>query len=403
MFFEYTTSYTDYLQGDEELLLDIAVRLISRTVALPRTEPYRLLLAIMLCSSSLGSRTMPRLFSYGLKGSGKSELAKLFARVRKVPVLASKTTYASIRNIINDSIYFDAKLGAIEGNFKEGSFLCWDNLRPDQLLLDTSTYQLLLSGYSRSTSNIQISSATAGTNLTFNCFSPVILSSIFPLHIDSEFDELHRRMITIPHKPFELLSDDELSDIIKHDGLSDIYEKLDIDDCDFSGLSDLYVSFWDDDARATLAHNRKRLMVASKGKNSPFREGGASFFTLLVDVLANGFTLNAWKSLEECAEFFLELYSACQQVNTQSESASLVLLKRFVDKHVEVQRALNVSLSLAKLPPIPLRVPAQDVKEHLDKLSQEGRLEKRVQVRERNQLMASLGYRLDAKSWVEIT
>ena len=399
---DYSTDYTEYLNGGEELLLDVASTLITRTVALPKTEPYRLLLAIMLCSSSLGSRTMPRLFSYGLKGSGKSELAKLFARVRLQPMLASKTTYASIRNLINDSNYYDPKLGAIEGNLREGSFLCWDNLRPDQLLTDSSTYQLLLSGYSRSTSNIQISSPVAGTNISFNCFSPVILSSIFPLHIDSEFDELHRRMITIPHKPFELFSQLELDDLTAAGGLTDIYSKLDIDDCDFTGFSDRYKDYWDDDARELLAHNRKRLIVASKGKGSPFRQAGSAFFTLMVDVLAHGFTLQAWSSLEQCANWFMALHRERTNVDTQSESASLVLLKRFVDSQTETMRQLNIQLIASGAQPLLLRVPASDVKAHLDSLSQEGRLEKRVQVRERNQLMSQLGYRLDAKSWVQI-
>lgn len=400
--YDYSLVYTDYLQGSEELLLDKALTLISKTVALPRTEPYRLLLAIMLCSSSLGSKTMPRLFSYGLKGSGKSELAKLFARVRGVPLLASKTTYASIRNIINDANYFEPKLGFIEGNLREGSFLCWDNLRPDQLLLDTSTYQLLLSGYSRATSNIQISSGVAGTNLSFNCFSPVILSSIFPLHIDTEFDELHRRMITIPHKPFELFSEVELQQLQNDGGLTDIYDKIDIDDTDFGGLTEQYQVFWDDSARQTLSYNRKKILIASRGRDSVFRQASSTFFTLMCDVLANGFCLNAFKDLNEASEFFMSLYNATLEVGKQSESASMILLKRFIESATAQQVGLNQELIAAGLPELPLRVPAQDVKAHLDNLSQEGRLEKRVQVRERNQLMAALGYRLDAKSWVQI-
>jgi len=211
MFDEFLDSWEDYVEDPQAGLYDAIYQIVSKSVLLPEPDIYFKLISIFSCTSVIYSKILPRLFCYGQKGTGKSEITKLIAHIRGQKILASKTTYASIRNIISASKQYDPEIGNVPGNEKDGAMLCWDNLRPDSLLIDTSLYQLLISGYSKATSIIEVSSGVTGKNLVFDAYCPAIFSSVFPLHIELEFDELHRRMIVVPHKKASLLSQKELT------------------------------------------------------------------------------------------------------------------------------------------------------------------------------------------------
>lgn len=370
---------------------------MQQCVFLPEPEPGYTLLTLICCGSSLRSNTLPRVFCYGLKGSGKSELGKFAAAMRGVPLLPAKCTYAAIRNVLNSmSTYEDSDEG------KEGSLLVWDNLSVESLLANNDLYQLLLAGYSKSSSKIQISSGVAGTNLTFDTFSPVIFSSVFPLHIQVELEELHRRLIVVPFKPWEMFSPEGLKHY-QEIGVESIFDKQCPDFLDFSYLSQSYQSYWNDDSNTTLLmESQVAIRKELRNKKSRLRSLSSQFVTLLVDVLANGLALGAFAELDEAVEFAIKLSKSQQTIQEQSESAVESLLAAHIQESTEVQRLTNQALIAQGLKPAKLRISAEDIKQYLDNLQQQGRLERKVGVSERTAIMGKLGFRLDKKSWLEI-
>lgn len=370
---------------------------MQQCVFLPEPEPGYTLLTLICCSSSLHSNTLPRVFCYGLKGSGKSELGKFVAAMRGVPLLPAKCTYAAIRNVLNSMSTFEDS-----NEKKEGSLLVWDNLSVESLLANNDLYQLLLAGYSKSSSKIQISSGVAGTNLTFDTFSPVVFSSVFPLHIQVELEELHRRLIVVPFKPWEMFSPESLKHY-QELGIDSIFDKQCPDFLDFTYLTQAYQSYWSD------SQNVDRLLQAQvvirkelRNKKSRLRAMSSQFITLLIDTLANGLALGAFAELEEAVDFAVQLSKSQQAIQEQSESAVESLLAAYIQESTEVQRITNQALVAQGLKPAKLRIGAEDIKQYLDNLQQQGRLERKVGVSERTAILGKLGFRLDKKSWLEI-
>lgn len=370
---------------------------LEQCVFLPKPEPAYTLLTLVCCSSTLHSKTLPRVFCYGLKGSGKSEFGKFAAGIRGVPVLPAKCTYAAIRNVLNSMAQYEDS-----DEKKEGSLLVWDNLSLESLTSNNDLYQLLLAGYSKSSSKIQISSGVAGVNTVFDTFSPVIFSSVFPLHIQLELEELHRRLIVIPFKPWELFNQESKS-FYEQRGIESVFDKATPDYLDFAYLQQLYRSFWSDGQNisalvSSQAHLRKELKV----KTSALRRLSSQFVTLITDLLANGLALGVFDNIAAAVDFAEQLNLSQQLIQSQSESAAESLLQIYIEEKTEVQRLTNEALLAQNLRPAKLRVNAEDIKRFLDELQMQGRLERKVGVSERTALMGKLGYRLDKKSWIEI-
>jgi hypothetical protein len=86
---------------------------------------------------------------------------------------------------------------------EKNAFMVWDDIDPSVFTTRPDIYRLFKFGYDRSTDTISISSDKAGKNLKFRCFCPKIFSSVSPLHTDSNFPELKRRLLTIKTKRLE--------------------------------------------------------------------------------------------------------------------------------------------------------------------------------------------------------
>ena len=168
------------------------------------------------------AKVCPVLFCYGLPGTGKSTLAMLVAKLHNQEyTFSSSDTFPSIRNSLDLMRWID------DGKEyeRDGAILCWDNLGADTLRRDPRLYQLLLFGYNRNTDKVMIAN-NDGTNKVFHVFCPKILSSVEPLHLDPEFQELHRRFLVIHHQKNVEIQLESLNDY------------------DFSDFPKMYFDFW---------------------------------------------------------------------------------------------------------------------------------------------------------------
>jgi len=180
------------------------------------------------------------------------------------------------------------------------------------------------------------------------------------------------------------------------------FDKIAVDETDFSGLKVKYFDFWNQGNIQVHLVKRRMLLKEAKSKASKFRELPSDFFLLISDLLATGLTVGAFHDISEAEHFSLQLYESQQAVLSQSESATEVLLAEFISQATVNQQSINEALTREGFSSIPLRVPAADVKAFLDSLSAQGRLDKQIRVKERNNIMNALGYRLDKDGWVEI-
>jgi hypothetical protein len=199
-------------------------QVIRNFVWLPDELLYQVVCSYMMLSQKW-CKVVPIMFSYGLPGSGKSTVSLLTAYLHNQEyTFSSSDTFPSIRNSLDLLRWIDED----KQYEKDGAILCWDNLGTDTLRRDPRLYQLLLFGYNRNTDKVMIAN-TDGTNKVFHVFCPKIISSVEPLHLDSEFQELQRRFLVIHHK--------------KCDGIPNVSIES-LNDYDFTDFPTLFFNFW---------------------------------------------------------------------------------------------------------------------------------------------------------------
>ena len=91
--------------------------------------------------------------------------------------------------------------------------MVWEDIDASIFSNKPDIYRMFKFGYNRSTDKITISSKDIGMNLEFHCFCPKIFSSISSLHLDDRLRELKRRLIVIPFKSVEELSNERLTEL----------------------------------------------------------------------------------------------------------------------------------------------------------------------------------------------
>jgi hypothetical protein len=151
-----------------------------------------LLTAFALLPSTL-IQIAPIAICHGQPGSGKSVMGSLIAKLHNVNVLSANSTYAAIRNALNQARWQDDDF-----RFELNTCLVFDDCKESSF--DDDLFTLFRCGYSRDTERIQISSQTPGVNMTFYSFSPKLFSttSLFPFK--PAFEELMRRSFVFTFK-----------------------------------------------------------------------------------------------------------------------------------------------------------------------------------------------------------
>ena len=279
--------YDDHLSVPENLL-----NLLPKFVILP-DDYYDIIAAYMLIPSAL-AKVVPYLFLYGQSGTGKSTLGKLISYFWGVPINTSGDTYASIRNGLNDRKYQDLEIPSKDPSFPSiykkvevNTGMVWDDIDSSVVINTPYLFRMLKVGYDSSTDKISISSDIKGENLEFRCFSLKVFSSISPIHLEDSLKELQRRLIVIPFKRIEDVSDERLAQL---GTTRDTWQKhlFNINAFDWKGFNRLFANFWNPELAEVYLLNRKTLTNTLTGLSSKER-------AISLDLLSAGIASGIWR------------------------------------------------------------------------------------------------------------
>ncbi|MBH8553405.1 hypothetical protein I8751_13675 [Nostocaceae cyanobacterium CENA357] len=368
--------------------------ILSQAVLLPQKDLMLPIVATYLLIPSKWARVLPILFSWGGKGSGKSTTAIFAAKLHGINSTFSATdTFSAIRNALDNMRWIDPNDKDME---KEGAILPWDNIHTGTLKKDERIYQMLLFGYSRATDKISIAQ-TDGTNREFFVFSPKIISSVDDLHLNPDFEELHRRLLIIPHKSYEAFTLEEKKAYEDFDISTD---RIDLDSIHWDGISDKFLEFWNNPENCKL-YAKYRTILTKKGKKEFKHNIKSEQWLVSIDLIVTGLVTGAWRSIPEAINH-LEAYWEYANKNIFNQStATIEHLEVFIEEEVGVSKQLNKQLEEAGRTGLPLRIDPQKLKTRLSYHKDRGELDIIPNQPEIIRLMNVLGWRLTAKGWIE--
>ncbi len=322
---EFNITWRDIYDDDLSLPSNL-LSILKRTVFLPQ-DFYDVVTAYLLLPSAL-CRVVPYLFLFGQSGSGKSTLAKLASYLHGVSINSSSDTFAGIRNSLNKRRCAQIEMPSDDPKFpswykevERNTCMVWDDVDASVFVNSPDLYRLFKFGYDRSTDKITLSSSETGVNLEFHCFCPKVFSSITPLHLDDRFKELKRRMIVIPCKRVEELSEERKAELgITRDNWQS--KLLDVTAYDWKGFDKKFDELWNMDTGEMFLSTRKMLSNYSLDFNS--QQSAISF-----DLLTTGLTLGIWDEIDEGIER-LRTYWDWFQEETETSGGLGQLLKQFI-------------------------------------------------------------------------
>lgn len=373
---------------DESLSLpDNLLCILKRTIFLPH-DFYDIVAAYFMLPSAL-CRVVPYLFLFGQSGSGKSTLAKVASILHGVDINSSSDTFAGIRNSLDKRRWGQVEVPSDDPKFPSyykdvelNTCMVWDDIDSSVFTNNPDLYRLFKFGYDKSTDKIILSSGETGKNLEFRCFCPKIFSSVSPLHLDDRFKELQRRMIVIPCKRIEELSQDRQAEL----GVSlDNWQSslLDITAYDWKGFKLLFDEFWDMEMASIFFSMRRAVGQSTKGLNSQQRP-------ISLDLLACGLTSGIWSN-EEVAVNRLKTYWKWFKQETEKNAGLGGLLKQLIAQESKNAKAGNTLLALH----------SSQIRNQIELWLAQGWLLERPKVSEVKSAMFDLGMRLQKGMWVK--
>jgi energy-coupling factor transporter ATP-binding protein EcfA2 len=383
---EHNITWRD-IYDDDLQLPDNLTNILKRTVFLPQ-DFYDVVTAYLLLPSAL-CRIVPYLFLYGQSGSGKSTLAKLASYLHGVGINSSSDTFAGIRNSLNKRRYTqlevpsgDPKYPSFYKEVEKNTCMVWDDIDSSVFTNNPDLYRLFKFGYDRSTDRITLSSSETGVNLEFRCFCPKVFSSVSPLHLDDRFKELKRRMIVIPCRRVEELSEKRLTElgVTKNNWQ---FKLLDVSAYDWTGFDKTFDSFWNMDMGAMFLSTRKLLSSHNLGFNS--QQSAISF-----DLLTTGLTVGIWDEIDEGIER-LQIYWDWFREETEASGGLSQLLKQLM---AEEERNLAVIKQ-------PLELYVSQIRGQIEMWVAQGWLFERPKSSEVKALLLDLGMRQQQGKWIK--
>ncbi|MEO0012207.1 MAG: hypothetical protein RLZZ535_596, partial [Cyanobacteriota bacterium] len=262
---------------------------------------YDLIAAYLLLPSAL-CNVVPYLFLHGQSGSGKTTLAKIAKHLHGVSFNSSSDTFAGIRNSLNkrrigyvEIPFADDELGrTCNKQIERNTCMVWDDVDASVFINSPDLYRLFKFGYDRSTDKITLSSKETGVNLEFRCFCPKVFSTISPLHLDDRFRELKRRLIVIPCKVVEELSDERKAELGIVD---DNWRKnlINVDAYSWTGFSDVFQNYWDLEMAQKFLEARREL-------NNSRIDLSSKQLAVSLDLLATGIATGIWANQGQAIE-----------------------------------------------------------------------------------------------------
>jgi len=359
--------------------------ILKRTIFLPH-DFYDVIAAYFLLPSAL-CRTIPYLFLYGQSGSGKSTVAKVASYLHGCNINSSSDTFAGIRNDLDkrrqgwaDVPQHDDPSKTWAKPVEKNIAMVWDDIDASVFTNSPDLYRLFKFGNNKASDKIILSSKETGVNLEFHCFSPKIFSSISPMHLDDRFRELKRRLIVIPCKRIEELSDERKTEL----GVtSDNWQSrlIDLDLYDWKGFSDKFHDYWDMENAFSFVQIRRILSQEVKGLTSQQR-------AISLDLMTTGIVTGVWKDEVEALER-IKSYWSWFKTETEQNAGLGGLLKEFIAQ--ETRNAKSASL--------PLQIPANQLRTKVNDWVDSGWLYDRPSSGAVKELMLDLGMRLQQGVW----
>lgn len=223
--------------------------LLDQIVILPNSDIQTLPLISFMLTPSAMSNNLPIAVLYGSSGSGKSETSKFISVLHNTPMQTAASTFASIRNLISNSRYYDS-----DKQFEKNFLLVWDDINEKVFTDSEQMFSMFKSGTNRK-SVITIADKM-GVNMEFYPFAPKVCSTVSPFWDNPKLIELKRRLM-----PFLFTKILDYSKIV--------IDLLSVEDIDFNGLNSEFESFWRFPENRKTFNSSKRLLARLKPETIP--------------------------------------------------------------------------------------------------------------------------------------
>lgn len=202
------------------------------------------------------------------------------------------------------------------------------------------------------------------------------------MHLDDRFKELKRRLIVIPCRRIEELSDERQAQmgVARNNWQSKL---LDISAYDWKGFDKVFDEFWDCEMASVFAVTRKELSCQVRDLTSLQR-------AISLDLMATGVACTIWED-GEIASRRLKLYWDWFKKETEENAGLSELLKQFIRQ--EERNAKNGNRNLEIYTP--------QVRGQVDMWVAQGWVYEKPRPKEIKELMLDLGMRLQQGRWIK--
>lgn len=344
------------------------------SIVIPDQKIQQPILLAYACIPSALASVIPILFLHGREGSGKSQAVIFFSAVHAVPIFLPNTTYAAMRNNVQNRRWIVPKNEEGELNY----CCCFDNLNRETLL-NENLKTFFLGGYNRRTDRVEISNGD-GTNSVFRVFGPKVISTIWPIYSDPTMGEFNRRLVTLKFKRIEELSPEDLGEF-------DVYNRLDLEICDTSLLNHEFNNLWGEDNQ----HYYMELTNQLKGRNKTFKIPKtikSTQWALMPDLIASGIIAGVWRDINDAIDGIEAYWNWHGENIAQSVGAMQKAVQHYLDNKIGKKTLLKQRLNLNE----PIEIPCSAIKEYLDGLARAGALESHVTPQAITSVMSAVGW-----------
>ncbi len=298
------------------------ISLFQEYFYIPDPEIQIPILAAYASLHSCLSNVVPILWIEGAAGSGKSLLLSIYGAVAGVKTQNASWTFASIRNEIENN--------RADESGEKHYILCLDNLN-EETFRNENLYTLFLCGYNRKDSITAIAQL-GGENISFDCFSPKVVTTIHGVLSLPRFSEVKRRALRIYTKSIDSVARAEGKHIPQDISIKDLGCKdLSIFNAQFNYLwreenQNLFLKYW-------------RQVSKAKFKCGLARK------KMCLDLVACGLVSGVWQSLDLAVEAVNNYWEWMD--NKDSDSPLVGVVKHFISQEAEAFENLGIPVELS--------------------------------------------------------
>lgn len=350
---------------------DKVEQLLRKTTILPNANTQTPIFVSLACVPSALSVSLPIGVLYGASGSGKSSAGTLVSYLHGLPTLSGSSTFAAIRNFIDLYRYYDE-----EKRFERNFILVWDDINEQNFLFSENLFSLFKSGINRKTSKVMIA-GKEGKNITFDTFSPKIVSTVNPFWDNPKLVELKRRLLPFHFKSIDFKSLDvellSVDDILFEDDKENMIK----------GIHSELETFWMVDANRKLFRSAKTSVSRLKSDVLPL-----DVKRLYTDVIATAVVLD-YGSTKECLTLFEKHY---EYVSANVLDSNMGLIKVF-ESWIKDKETFQYSVMRErKLPSYQFTITPKEAFQYLEECFKNAEIGTKPEKNVTEQLFVALGY-----------